>query len=143
MIFTTFTVIFLPLSFFTSLFGMNTKEWDENLPSIGYVGAVSLPLSIFLIVAALVAAFSSRVQSWVRGGYNGGKAVVVFVGSGVKKMVPKKKRKSRRKRIDREEREERRTRMKDRGYDFWATVRKERGSEYRIPEVNRNKTKAQ
>ncbi|KAF6820665.1 ankyrin repeat protein [Colletotrichum plurivorum] len=142
MIFTTFTVIFLPLSFFTSLFGMNTKEWDAELPSISYVGAVSLPLSIFLIAAALVAAFSSRVQSWVRTGFKGGKAVFIFVGSGVKRIVPKRRRERRKKRIDREEREERRTRMKDRGYDFWATVRREKGSDYRIPEVNRKKTKA-
>ncbi|KAJ5591483.1 uncharacterized protein N7459_001852 [Penicillium hispanicum] len=35
MVFTIFTVIFLPLSFFTSLFGVNAREWSdtpENLP---------------------------------------------------------------------------------------------------------------
>lgn len=47
MIFTTFTVIFLPLSFFTSLFGMNTAEWsggdddDNNYPTLGFIGAIS------------------------------------------------------------------------------------------------------
>ncbi|KAL0934915.1 ankyrin repeat protein [Colletotrichum truncatum] len=139
MIFTTFTVIFLPLSFFTSLFGMNTVEWDEQLPSIGFIGAISLPLSVFLIVAALVSAFSTRVQGVVRSGYRGGKTVFMFMWAGVKKIVPEEKRVNRRKRIDRQEKEEMKTRIKDRGYDFWATVRKERGSEYRIPEVNRNK----
>ncbi|KAF4820063.1 Protein SERAC1 [Colletotrichum siamense] len=143
MIFTTFTVIFLPLSFFTGLFGMNTTDWDSDkgtLPSLRDIGAISLPVSIFLIVAALVGAFSSRVQEVVRGGYKGGKKVIVFAWSGVKKVVPEQRRERRRQRIDNREREERKTRMRDRGYDFWASVRRERGSEYRIPEVNRNKT---
>ncbi|KAI8244767.1 hypothetical protein K4K57_003895 [Colletotrichum sp. SAR 10_99] len=142
MIFTTFTVIFLPLSFFTGLFGMNTTDWDSDkgtLPSLRDIGAISLPVSIFLIVAALVGAFSSRVQEVVRSGYKGGKKVIVSAWSGVKKVVPEKRRERRRQRIDDREREERKTRMRDRGYDFWATVRRERGSEYRIPEVNRNK----
>ncbi|KAJ0384546.1 hypothetical protein COL922a_008156 [Colletotrichum nupharicola] len=146
MIFTTFTVIFLPLSFFTGLFGMNTTDWDSDkgtLPSLRDIGAISLPVSIFLIVAALVGAFSSRVQEVVRSGYKGGKKVIVFAWSGVKKVVPEKRRERRRQRIDNREREERKTRMRDRGYDFWATVRRERGSEYRIPEVNRNKASTQ
>jgi hypothetical protein len=43
MIFTTFTVIFLPLSFFTSLFGMNTKEWGEpeRFVSLKLIGIIS------------------------------------------------------------------------------------------------------
>lgn len=45
MIFTTFTVIFLPLSFFTSLFGMNTQEWggpgENNFLSLKLIGAIS------------------------------------------------------------------------------------------------------
>ncbi|OHE94379.1 hypothetical protein CORC01_10307 [Colletotrichum orchidophilum] len=140
MIFTTFTVIFLPLSFFTSLFGMNTFEWNAQLPTIGFIGAVSLPLSVFIIAAALIAAFSSRVQGLVRTGYKGGKKLVVLIASSIKKIVPQRKREKRR--INKEEREERRTRRKDGGYDFWETVRRERVSEYRIPDVNRNKTKA-
>ncbi|TEA14937.1 Protein SERAC1 [Colletotrichum sidae] len=141
MIFTTFTVIFLPLSFFTSLFGMNTVEWDAQLPSIGYVGAVSLPLSLVVIVGALVAAFSSRVQGVVRTSYKGGRKMLLLAWAGVKKaVVPAQKRDKRRKRIDRRERTERLTRRRDQGYDFWATVRRERGAEYRIPGVNRNKT---
>lgn len=140
MIFTTFTVIFLPLSFFTSLFGMNTVEWGAQLPTIGFIGAVSLPLSVFIIAAALVAAFNSRVQGFVRTGYKGGKKVVMLVASSIKEIVPRKKRDKRR--VNKVEREERRTRRKDGGYDFWKNVRRERASEYRIPDVNRNKTKA-
>jgi hypothetical protein len=43
MIFTTFTVIFLPLSFFTSLFGMNTREWGDpdKFVSLRLIGAIS------------------------------------------------------------------------------------------------------
>lgn len=65
MIFTTFTVIFLPLSFFTSLFGMNTLEWggpNAQYPSLGFIGEISLPLSLIMIVATLFAAFNTSVQ---------------------------------------------------------------------------------
>ncbi|OAA37606.1 ankyrin repeat protein [Beauveria brongniartii RCEF 3172] len=63
MIFTVFTVIFLPLTFFTGLFGMNTREWggDNNL-SLKTIGAISLPSSVFLIVASLVVAWSTTVR---------------------------------------------------------------------------------
>lgn len=49
MIFTTFTVIFLPLSFFTSLFGMNTSEWapEENYVSLKAIGAISCKCFLF------------------------------------------------------------------------------------------------
>jgi len=49
MIFTTFTVIFLPLSFFTSLFGMNTSEWapEENYVSLKTIGAISCKCYLF------------------------------------------------------------------------------------------------
>ncbi|KAK2008900.1 hypothetical protein LZ32DRAFT_565819 [Colletotrichum eremochloae] len=140
MIFTTFTVIFLPLSFFSSLFGMNTVEWEKQLPTLGFIGAVSLPASVFIIATALVAAFSSRVQGVVRTGYKGGKKAFQALGSGVMKIAPRRKQEKRR--VSKIEREERRTRKKDRGYDFWQTVRRERASEYRIPEVNRNRTRA-
>ncbi|KAK8041018.1 hypothetical protein PG994_014025 [Apiospora phragmitis] len=67
MIFTTFTVIFLPLSFFTSLFGMNTQEWggpdDNDFVSLRTIGAISLPASALVVGLSLVAAFSSRVQA--------------------------------------------------------------------------------
>ncbi|KAI1435961.1 hypothetical protein GGR50DRAFT_654048 [Xylaria sp. CBS 124048] len=45
MIFTIFTVIFLPLSFFTGLFGMNTREWggpnENDFVSLRTIGAIS------------------------------------------------------------------------------------------------------
>lgn len=63
MIFTVFTVIFLPLSFFTSLFGMNTYEWggDHNLRLLT-IGSIALPASALLITLALVVAWSSSVR---------------------------------------------------------------------------------
>ena len=65
MIFTIFTIIFLPLSFFASVFGINAREWsgkpgDENtaLPRLHeiftYMGAISLAV----IVVALMVAFN-------------------------------------------------------------------------------------
>jgi hypothetical protein len=65
MIFTTFTVIFLPLSFFTSLFGMNTQEWGGggNLP-LRTIGSISLPASACLILATLIIAWSTTVRQF-------------------------------------------------------------------------------
>lgn len=140
MIFTTFTVIFLPLSFFTSLFGMNTAEWEAQVPSIRFVGAVSLPLSAFIIAAALVAAFSGRAQGLVRTAYKGGKGAVGAAAALLGKVVPREKRE--RRHVKRAEKAEKKPKKRDRGYDFWQSVRRERASEYRIPEVNRNKARA-
>lgn len=124
-IFTAFTVIFLPLSFFTSLFGMNTSDWagEENSDylSLKNIGAVSLPSSGVIIALALIAAFSSRVQGSfasllkvMRGGWAESK---------------------------RHEEEEKKRQEQERNYDFWETVRRERPREYRIPEVNRTTPK--
>jgi len=67
LIFTTFTVIFLPLSFFTSLFGMNTREWGGgDFLSLSTIGAISLPTSAVLIAAALYLAWSSRAAQFFR-----------------------------------------------------------------------------
>ncbi|KAM3510333.1 hypothetical protein MY11210_005951 [Beauveria gryllotalpidicola] len=63
MIFTVFTVIFLPLTFFTGLFGMNTREWGGgNNLSLRTIGAIALPSSVFIIVASLVVAWSTTVR---------------------------------------------------------------------------------
>lgn len=63
MIFTVFTVIFLPLSFFTSLFGMNTREWGggDNIP-LRTIGSIALPASALLIIVALFVAWSTSVR---------------------------------------------------------------------------------
>ncbi|CAD6571283.1 MAG: hypothetical protein ASARMPRED_004452 [Alectoria sarmentosa] len=69
MIFTIFTIIFLPLSFFASVFGINAREWsgqpgNENtsLPTLHeiftYMGAISLAV----IVIALMVAFNRHAR---------------------------------------------------------------------------------
>ncbi|KAH6658521.1 hypothetical protein BKA67DRAFT_513584 [Truncatella angustata] len=141
-IFTTFTVIFLPLSFFTSLFGMNTADWagedDNNYITLHSIGAISLPSSFALIALALVGAFSSRVQGLVKStfralmsGWNGTK-------DRVERMRSDKHKESKlvNRRVE-QERDQLRRRRRERGYDFWETVRLERKSEYQIPELNR------
>lgn len=141
MIFTIFTVIFLPLSFFTSLFGMNVIEWDNQLPTMAFIGEISLPISFVLIVATFVAAFSSRVQifcgmAWLRlkKRWDGFK-------EDVGKLEPEASREAKMRRKSdkaREDRERRERKNKERSYDFWATVRRQRTlASYEIPDLNR------
>ncbi|KAL4924484.1 uncharacterized protein BDV17DRAFT_300974 [Aspergillus undulatus] len=64
MVFTIFTVIFLPLSFFTSLFGINAREWSgepTNL-TLRTMLTISGPTSAAVIVSALLIAFSERLR---------------------------------------------------------------------------------
>ncbi|KAK8066166.1 hypothetical protein PG997_012913 [Apiospora hydei] len=141
MIFTTFTVIFLPLSFFTSLFGMNTQEWggaDDNFVSLRTIGAISLPASALLVGLSLVAAFSSRVQAAFKYLFRHARAGVVDAKHQLGRMLPRvsKEVKLRRDKA-KEDRAKDRRRKKEVEYDFWETVRRERRSEYQIPDLNR------
>ncbi|KAI8947890.1 hypothetical protein F4801DRAFT_488395 [Xylaria longipes] len=153
MIFTTFTVIFLPLSFFTSLFGMNTQEWggpDPNdFPSLKFIGSISLPASAFLIAITLVAAFSGRVQSLIKFSYRAFLATVeicsrpfrAFVEHTEHQLVrlePQSSKESAKKRRRMKKLEKKRLQKKrERGFDFWGAVRAQRETEYEIPEMNR------
>lgn len=60
MIFTIVTIIFLPLSFFSSVFGMNVSNWSgtPTNPSLDYVILVMATISLLVIVIALAAAFN-------------------------------------------------------------------------------------
>lgn len=146
MIFTIFTVIFLPLSFFTSLFGMNTLEWDGNFPSLGYIGEISLPLSAFMILATLIAAFNSRVQIASQSAYRRAARLVQSVFASAKKLQPEAARRAKERRRAEKEREVRgcqETRRREREYDFWAKVKKQRtNGMYEIPGSNRNQMRA-
>jgi hypothetical protein len=63
MIFTTFTVIFLPLTFFTGLFGMNTREWGGGtFLHLRTIGIISIPASFVIITLALIVAWSTRMR---------------------------------------------------------------------------------
>lgn len=68
MIFTVFTIIFLPLSFFSSVFGMNVREWsgEESNPGLGYVLEVMALISLAVVICALGAAFSVGTRRVVR-----------------------------------------------------------------------------
>lgn len=151
MIFTTFTVIFLPLSFFTSLFGMNTAEWsppDEGLggqiPSITYIGKIALPTSFMLILLSLLAAFSSRVQRMCRITFDatkeGLRTGISFLGKLQPRPIKKRKRK---RRLEQEEERLRRLkeRDKERGFDLWGVIKQQGTMEYQIPTLNRKKTR--
>ncbi|KAI9370895.1 hypothetical protein BJX61DRAFT_548671 [Aspergillus egyptiacus] len=64
MVFTIFTIIFLPLSFFTSLFGINAREWSgesTNL-TLNTMLAIAGPTSLAVIISALLIAFSERYR---------------------------------------------------------------------------------
>jgi hypothetical protein len=141
MIFTIFTVIFLPLSFFTSLFGMNVIEWDNQLPTMAFIGEISLPISFFLIVATLVAAFSSRVQIFCGTVWLRLKRSWEAFKEGARQLEPEASREAKlRRRAEKARggREERERKRKDRSYDFWATVRRQRTlASYEIPDLNR------
>ncbi|KAI2465186.1 hypothetical protein F4781DRAFT_435628 [Annulohypoxylon bovei var. microspora] len=145
MIFTTFTVLFLPLSFFTSLFGMNTKEWgggDDNFVSLGVIGLISLPASAVLIGGTLIAAYSGRAQSIVKKSYE-------FTKSGAQRVVSEvthigsedPQRQERQERQEKLEQQTRESRRRERGFDFWENVRSEKHREYKIPEMNRKTIK--
>ncbi|CAN9386060.1 unnamed protein product [Alternaria alternata] len=59
MLFTIITVIFLPLSFFTSYFGQNVRELtgDEVNPSTWHLWRVATPITVVVIVLSLIVAY--------------------------------------------------------------------------------------
>ncbi|KAG6010316.1 hypothetical protein E4U54_008403, partial [Claviceps lovelessii] len=150
MIFTTFTVIFLPLTFFTGLFGMNTQEWGggNNLP-LRTIGTVALPASAFLVVTSLLLAFSTnarRLFRWIsREHRRWARWMYCYVwGPVVAKMLEAHhwvRGGSSGTGEDKDRREDRKRRRGRRGLetetsDFWDRNRPERERGYRIPEVN-------
>ena len=61
MIFTVVTIIFLPLSFLSSLFGMNVTEWSgtPTNPSMWYVMCIMFGVSLSVFIIAILAAFNN------------------------------------------------------------------------------------
>ena len=61
MIFTVFTIIFLPLSFFASVFGINSREWSSqpnNYPTLRTIFMIMTVISLAVIIFALLVAFN-------------------------------------------------------------------------------------
>lgn len=59
MIFTIFTIIFLPLSFFASVFGINSREWaGGNYLHLGTIFTYMCSISVAVILIALLVAFN-------------------------------------------------------------------------------------
>lgn len=64
MIFTVFTIVFLPLSFFAAIYGMNIKEWSSvnSNPGAQTVLMYMAPISTVVIFLALLIAFFGRLK---------------------------------------------------------------------------------
>ncbi|KAJ5142587.1 Mitochondrial substrate/solute carrier [Penicillium bovifimosum] len=64
MVFTVFSVVFLPLSFFTSLFGINAREWsgEQTNPTLGEMFQIAAPASFGIIFLSLLIAFSQGLR---------------------------------------------------------------------------------
>jgi len=143
MIFTTFTVIFLPLSFFTGLFGVNVTDWQDgvNMPDLKTVALISLPISALLVILALVAAYNWRAQAVVRTAFRVVKNALISVATGLKKLEPKRtrtKKERRKEETKRRRKAEQERKEKEKSYDFWAAVKKGRTTTYSIPHLNRH-----
>jgi hypothetical protein len=87
MTFTIVTVLFLPLSFFTSLFGMNVRDWtgDPANSTLQRVMILMGSASAAIIVIALLAAF---FPLWFGGASKGAKMVKKLHGK-VSKVSPR------------------------------------------------------
>lgn len=101
-------------------------------------GIIIVPVSVALIGGTLLAAFSGRVQTISKGCFKLSKKWVQQSTAKLAKLEPEASRQAKqRRKQQREQREQRAERRRERGYDFWETVRVERPGEYVIPDLNR------
>lgn len=152
MIFTVFTVIFLPLSFFTSLFGMNTREWGggHNI-RLRTIGSIALPTSALLVVCAFLVAWSTsvrkafkslskrvrRTKNRTRRWWNR-RVVTLWKKSGDRPRTRLGMLKMRRKREALEvKRQKKRMKREMTMHDFWERHQLDRETKYEIPSRNR------
>lgn len=63
LVFTVVTIVFLPLSFFTSYFGMNVHGLNPERVSQGQFWAVCAPITLSLLVFVLVYGFRQRLST--------------------------------------------------------------------------------
>jgi hypothetical protein len=141
MIFTIFTVIFMPLSFFTGLFGMNTDEWQSGTYlSLSTIGSIALPGSALIIAVALVAGFSQRLQGAVRYAFS---VPFQVVGHILGRLFQPWARRQRRRLRERAVRDQARAwemgwRTQRPTYDFWTGLKKQRVPGHSGFRVDRN-----
>ncbi|KAH8126547.1 hypothetical protein LI328DRAFT_145787 [Trichoderma asperelloides] len=150
LIFTTFTVIFLPLQFFTGIFGMNTQEWagGDNLP-LRTIAVIGIPASVALIVVTLIVAWSTNARrffKWIGRQYGGalrffyeifGKPVAQWTMKYMDDVAARRGGKRRQGGPGRSEDRAPNGSLSTETSDFWERHRLERERGYQIPEVNK------
>ncbi|KAL8692000.1 MAG: hypothetical protein Q9218_002892 [Villophora microphyllina] len=67
LVFTVVTTVFLPLSFFTSYFGMNIKNTSAILNDQGYFWAVCGSITLVIVAFTMIYGFKNRLYGWVWG----------------------------------------------------------------------------
>ncbi|MCJ1244358.1 hypothetical protein MMC30_001556 [Trapelia coarctata] len=157
LVFTVFTVIFLPLTFFTGLFGMNINEWSGAATNVSWRTVVewSIPLSLAITCTALVLALSMRIRKFAKnfveaisalGGHLRMACIhwISWLGDRTRKQFyalfhqttppERKKPKSQRKDAGKGQNE---NVYYDTGSDFWDNHVDRRENEYHIPQYNR------
>ena len=65
LVFTVVTIIFLPLSFFTSYFGMNLQGIVNTDRTERYFWAVCGSVTIFVVSMTVLFGFKNRLHAWV------------------------------------------------------------------------------
>lgn len=65
---TVVTIIFLPMSFLATWFGMNIKDPDAGSLNLRQIAAIIFPISLLIALLALVLAFSERLRNLVLDG---------------------------------------------------------------------------
>lgn len=150
MIFTVFTVIFLPLTFFCGLFGMNTKEWGggDFLP-LRTIGLITLPTSFVIILVTCIIAWSSRMRKITNRTYRGILRLVEATRKSTMEFlyhIPAAAtlaNKEARKKIIEERREARKQKKEEKRQasvfdeDFWESHVAVRDKDYMVPPQNR------
>ncbi|KAI4090289.1 MAG: hypothetical protein LQ344_004837 [Seirophora lacunosa] len=67
LVFTVVTIVFLPLSFFTSYFGMNIENTSAVLSGQGYFWGVCGSITLVIVTFTLLYGFKDRLYGWLWG----------------------------------------------------------------------------
>jgi len=150
MIFTVFTVIFLPLTFFCGLFGMNTREWGGgDFLTLRTIGLIALPTSFVIIILTCIIAWSSRMRKTTNRSYRGILRLVKSIRKATMEFlyhIPAAAtlaNKEARKKIIEERREARKQKKEEKRQasvfdeDFWESHVAVRDKDYMVPPQNR------